>query len=42
MADLKPERTWVVCPMTDPGYPIQSGARVVGISECLKEMDAFI
>lgn len=42
MADLKPERTWVVCPMTDPGYPIQSGARVVGIGECLKEMDAFI
>jgi hypothetical protein len=42
ITDLKPERTWVVCPMTDPGYPIQSGARVVGISECLKEMDAFL
>jgi uncharacterized protein len=42
MAALKPERTWVVCPMTDPGYPIQSGARVVGINECLKEMDAFL
>ena len=42
MTALKPERTWVVCPMTDPGYPIQSGARVAGISECLKEMDAFI
>ena len=42
MTALKPERTWVVCPMTDPGYPIQSSARVAGISECLKEMDAFI
>ncbi len=42
IAALKPERTWVVCPMTDNGYPIQSGARVVGISECFKEMDAFI
>jgi hypothetical protein len=42
MTALKPERTWVVCPMTDPGYPIQSGARVAGISECLKEMDAFL
>ena len=42
IAALKPERTWVVCPMTDSGYPIQSGARVVGISQCLKEMDAFI
>ncbi|MEN6490240.1 MAG: DUF4143 domain-containing protein [Smithella sp.] len=39
---LKPERTWVVCPMTDPGYPIASGARVSGISECLKELGAFL
>jgi len=42
MTALKPERTWVVCPMTDSGYPIQSGARVAGINECLKEMDAFL
>jgi predicted AAA+ superfamily ATPase len=35
---LKPERTRVVCPMTDAGYPIQSGARVTGINECLKEL----
>lgn len=35
---LKPERAWVVCPMTDPGYPISSGARVVGINECQKEL----
>ena len=41
MATLKPERAWVVCPMTGRGYPIQSGARVVGISECLKEMEGF-
>ena len=42
MEALQPERTWVVCPMTDPGYPIQSGARVAGISECLKELVAFL
>ena len=42
MGALQPERTWVVCPMTDPGYPIQSGARVAGISECLKELVAFL
>jgi len=39
---LRPERIWVVCPMTDPGYPIASGARVLGISECLKELGAFL
>jgi len=39
---LKPERTWVVCPMTDPGYPISSGVRVEGISECLQKLTAFI
>lgn len=38
---LKPERTWVVCPMTDAGYPIQSGARVTGISECLEELEKY-
>lgn len=38
---LKSDRTWVVCPMTDPGYPIQSGARVTGISECLKELGDY-
>ena len=39
---LKPEHIRVVCPMTDPGYPIRNGAHVVGISECLKELDAFL
>ncbi|MGV8057032.1 MAG: hypothetical protein AB2L12_03205 [Smithellaceae bacterium] len=38
---LKQERMWVVCPMTDPGYPITSGARVVGIRECLRELDCL-
>ena len=39
---LKPERTRVVCPMTEPGYMIASGARVLGISECLQELGAFL
>jgi hypothetical protein len=39
---LKPEHTWVVCPMTGPGYPLASGARVEGISECLKELGTFL
>lgn len=38
---LKPERTWVVCPMTDSSYPIASGARVTGIDECLKDLSAY-
>lgn len=41
IAALKPERTWVVCPLTDSGYPIASGARVTGISECLKDMEEY-
>ncbi|GAB6271534.1 MAG TPA: ATPase [Syntrophaceae bacterium] len=41
MKALKPERVWVVCPMTDPGYPIQSGARVTGISECLRDLAIY-
>ena len=36
---LKPERAWIVCPMTDVGYQINSGARVLGINECLKEIN---
>jgi predicted AAA+ superfamily ATPase len=38
---LKPEQTWVVCPMDTPGYPIRHGVRVVGIEECLKILSAF-
>jgi uncharacterized protein len=36
---LKPWRTWIVCPMDGPGYPTGSGARVVGIGECLKDLE---
>ena len=39
---LKPERTWVVCPLTDSGYSLTSGARVTGINECLKDLSAYI
>ncbi|MRR16057.1 MAG: DUF4143 domain-containing protein [Deltaproteobacteria bacterium] len=39
---LKPERAWVICPMTETGYSIASGAYVTGISECLNEMDAYL
>lgn len=39
---LNPERTWVVCPMTDSSYPIRNGARVAGISECLRDLEAFL
>lgn len=35
---LKPDHTWVLCPMTETGYPISSGARVLGINECLGEL----
>jgi predicted AAA+ superfamily ATPase len=38
---LQPEKTWVVCPMTDPGYTIRSNVRIVGIDECLKEIDTL-
>jgi predicted AAA+ superfamily ATPase len=38
---LKPERAWIVCPMTDTGYPISSGARVLGIKECLKDVSGL-
>jgi predicted AAA+ superfamily ATPase len=38
---LKPERTWVLCPTTDVGYPISSGVRVTGISACLQELALF-
>ena len=38
---LQPETTWVVCPMTDPGYNLRPGVRVAGIEECLKELKSF-
>ncbi len=33
---LKPDQIFVVCLMTDPGYPIRNGAKIVGIRECLE------
>lgn len=39
---LQPKFIRVVCPMTDPGYAIHSGARVVGIQECLEELVNFL
>jgi uncharacterized protein len=39
---LQPERTWVVCPMTDPGYTLRSGIQVTGIRECLKKIESYI
>jgi uncharacterized protein len=38
---LQPERTWVVCPMTDPGYTLRSGIQVTGIRECLKKIESY-
>jgi uncharacterized protein len=35
---LQPEKTWVVCLMTEAGYTTRSGVRIVGIEECLKEI----
>ena len=32
---LKPEKSWIVCPMMDEGYPHKSGARICGIQECI-------
>jgi uncharacterized protein len=39
---LQPEKTWVVCPMTDPGYNLRPGFRVAGIEECLKDLESYI
>lgn len=36
---LKPEHAWVVCPMDETGYPLGPRVRVVGIDECLKELE---
>lgn len=38
---LQPEKTWVVCPMTEPGYPLRPKVRVVGINECLKNLQEY-
>jgi predicted AAA+ superfamily ATPase len=35
---LGPERVWILCPTEEQGYPTRSGARVVGITECLDDL----
>jgi predicted RNase H-like HicB family nuclease len=37
---LQPEKTWVVCLMTEAGCTTRTGARIVGIEECLQEIEA--
>ncbi len=39
LESLQPAGVWVVCPMTDPGYTVTKGIRIVGIDECLKEIE---
>lgn len=38
---LKPEQALIVCPMTDTGYNISSGAYILGINECLDRLKSF-
>ena len=38
---LAPERTWIVCPMTGPSYTHRTGARITGMSECLRDLSAY-
>lgn len=38
---LLTEKTWIVCPLTEPGYPLRNGAQVTGIVECLKDLQAY-
>ena len=41
METVKPRKTWVVCPMSDPGYSVRKGVYVSGIRECLHELRSF-
>ena len=38
LAQLQPDGVWVVCPMNEPGYSARDGVRVVGIDECLADI----
>jgi len=38
LAIIKPERTWVVCPMDTMGYSIGENTRVTGIKEVLRDL----
>jgi predicted AAA+ superfamily ATPase len=35
---LRPEGTWVVCPMEDPGYMLRPDVRICGMAECLETL----
>lgn len=35
---LKPERTWIVCPMDGEGYPLRAGVKAAGIAETLRDL----
>jgi hypothetical protein len=39
---LKPEKTWVVCPMETKGYAIRPGVQIIGIRECLKNLEGYV
>jgi len=39
---LKPERCWVVCPMSEQGYALRPNVSVVGISECISDLKNYI
>ena len=38
LEDLRPARTWVVCPLDGEGYSIREGVKVAGIEEALREV----
>jgi uncharacterized protein len=38
---LQPEKAWIVCPLTEPGYPLRIGAKVTGIAECLRDLAVY-
>ena len=35
---LKPQRTWIVCPMDGEGYPLRGTVKVAGIGETLRDI----
>ncbi|MFC1584540.1 ATP-binding protein [Fibrobacterota bacterium] len=38
---LKIEKTLVVCPIEEDGYPIKKSARICGIAECLNRLEEY-
>ena len=41
IALLRPEQTWVVCPLSAAGFPLAPKTRVVGLAEVLRELRAI-